>query len=388
MSGLPAPAAPAAPPSLAYFWGQDAYGLERAARDLAAQLEAAGGQLIETWRTSADEDDSAAGASNGAGTGGGGTGGLTAAAKRRSRLFEEIEQRLGTASLFGAGTLVVLRQPGLLVRETTARQRLTALLTTVAPGNALCLLDLQPGGGKAPAHSGVLRELIEQHGGLTREYPALSRERMEVFLSKRAEELGVSFGPGAARLLAERVGAYVREGDVDRRRQSELANSELEKLALYRPDGALTRDDVAALVSEAVPGSTWALLDHVGSRRGGPAASLLDQLLAQGTPLPVLISQLHRRLRDLIVIRDHLGAGTKPAELVRVLKMQPFRAQKLAEQARTWTPEQLDGALSRLLELDMLSKGIAPDGSPHSLSDDRSRLALLAWIGEEVPRHA
>ena len=29
-------------------------------------------------------------------------------------------------------------------------------------------------------------------------------------------------------------------------------------------------------------------------------------------------------------------------------------------------------------------KGIAADGSPRSLSDDRSQLALLAWIGERV----
>src|SRR3970040_2611552 len=45
-----------------------------------------------------------------------------------------------------------------------------------------------------------------------------------------------------------------------------LANGELEKLALYRPDGGATREDVAELVSEAVPGSTWAFLD-AGARR-------------------------------------------------------------------------------------------------------------------------
>jgi hypothetical protein len=41
-----------APPALAYFWGQDAYGLERAARELAAELSAAAGQPLEVWRTS------------------------------------------------------------------------------------------------------------------------------------------------------------------------------------------------------------------------------------------------------------------------------------------------------------------------------------------------
>ena len=366
-------------PSLAYYWGQDAYGLERAARELATALEAAAGQPVETWRTSGEDDEAA---SEGCGTGGQG------AARHRLRLLEQLEQRLGTASLFGAGTLVVLRQPGLLLREATARQRLAGLLDNVAPGNALCLLELLPSAAKPPAHSTQLRELVDRAGGQTREFPALSRERMEGFLARRATELGVTLAPGAARLLAERVGAYVRETDVDRRRQSELANAELEKLALYRPDGQLTREDVATLVSEAVPGSTWAFLDAVGSRRSAEAAALLDLLLGEATPLPVLVAQLHRRLRELIVVREHLSAGTKPAELVRVLKMQPFRAQKLAEQARAWSAEELDTCFYGLLELDLLTKGISSDGSPRSLSEDRSRLALLAWLAQEVSPRA
>jgi hypothetical protein len=39
-----------------------------------------------------------------------------------------------------------------------------------------------------------------------------------------------------------------------------------------------------------------------------------------------------------------------------------------------------------LLELDLLSKGIASDGSARTVSDDRSQLALIAWIGTSVAR--
>jgi DNA polymerase III delta subunit len=371
--------APAAA-SLAYFWGHDAYGLEHAARELAAQLAAVAGQPLETWRTSGDDDEPTSPGANGGAAGGEGP------SRRRTRLIDEIGQRVATSPLFGAGVLVVVRQPGALMRETSARQRLVGLLPSVAPGNALCFTDLLPSGSKTPAHSAALREAVTEAGGTIREFPALSRERMEAFVATRARELGVTLEPGAARLLAERVGAYVREGDIDRRRHAELANAELEKLALFRPAGTVTREDVRELVSEAVPGSTWALLDAVGARRGGEAATLAERLLASGTALPVLVSQLHRRLRELIVVREHLDAGAKPAELVRALKAQPYRAQKLAEQARAWQPDQLDQALAALLEVDMLSKGIAADGSPHSLSDDRSWLALMAWLGERVRR--
>jgi DNA polymerase III delta subunit len=214
-----------------------------------------------------------------------------------------------------------------------------------------------------------------------REFAALNAARMEGWINERSRELEFALAPGAARLLAERVGAYVREGDVDRRRMSELANAELEKLALYRPGGTVARDDIDALVGEVVPGSTWAFLDALGSRNIQLASSLAAKLLNEATPIPVLITQIHRRLRELVVIRDHLAAGTKPPDIVRELKLNPYRAQKLSEQARTWSQEELDAALQSLYELDLLTKGIALDGSPRSLSEDRSNLALLAWIG-------
>jgi DNA polymerase III delta subunit len=359
---------------VAYFWGEDAWSVDDAARRLALAVAEESGAPLESWRVSGDEGDTSENATPNAG-------------RRRERVLDQIEERLSTATLFGGGTFVIVRQPGSLVRESGARDRLMRFVANVAPGNALCFVDLLAQGSKGlPAHQAALRDTVAAAGGVTGEYPALTRERMEAWIANRAKELDVSLGPGAARLLAERVGAYVREGDVDRRRMTELANAELEKLALYRPGGTASRDDIEALVSEAVPGSTWAFLDSIGYRRAGEAATLAGRLLKDATPMPVLITQVHRRLRELITVRDHVAAGTKPADLVRELKVQPYRAQKLTEQARTWDQAELDSALNDLFELDLLSKGIASDGSPRSLSEDRSQLAFVAWIGNHASR--
>ncbi|MEO6350332.1 MAG: DNA polymerase III subunit delta, partial [Candidatus Limnocylindrales bacterium] len=319
-------------PALAYFWGEDAFSLDRAADAFAKQLEVDAGGPLDVWRTTADEDD-------------GDNGGL---GKRRARVIEQVEQRLATSPMFSGGTIVVLRQPASLLREGVAREQLVRLLDGVAPGNALAFTDLIASGGKGPAQSGVLRDAVAERGGHVKEFPALSRERMEGWLTERGKELDVSFAPGVARVLAERVGAYVREGDVDRRRQSELANAEIQKLALYKPGATLTKADIDELVTEAVPGSTWAFLDAVGSRRGSEAATLARRLLDEATAMPVLITQLHRRLRELIVVREHIDAGTRPPDLIKELKVQPFRAQKLTEQARTWTQDELDDAFRGL----------------------------------------
>lgn len=361
------------PPSapLAYLWGEDAFSIEQAANRWAAGLPSMVGEPAQVWRVGLEDD--ADGSSDGP-------------ARRRSRALDEIEQRLATAPLFGGGTAVVVRQPAALLRESAARARTLALLERVAPGNGLCFVDLVAAGAKAAAGSGALLEAVERSGGSVEHFPPLARERMEGWLERRATELGARLGPGAAKLLAERVGAYVREGDVDRRRQSELANAELEKLALYRPDATISRDDVNELVTAALPASSWAFQDAVGYRRAGDAVQLAERLFGEGAALPLLIAQLHRRLRELIVVRSHLDAGTRPNELVRLLRLQPFRAQKLTEQARAWSAAELDDALRGLLDLDLLSKGIAADGSPRSLSEDRSQLALLGWIGASVGR--
>ena len=198
--------------------------------------------------------------------------------------------------------------------------------------------------------------------------------------------LGCTLGPGAGALLAERVGATIRERDVDRRHQTELANAELEKLALYRPGGTISRDDVAELVTEAIPGSTWAFLDAFGTRRAADCALLADRLLAEGTAIQALVAQLHRRVRELLIVRDLLDAGARPPEIVKATRLQPFRAEVLAGQAGTWSGTELEAALEAILELDLRSKGIDLSGATVAVSGERDALGLQRLIAEHLVR--
>lgn len=356
---------------LAYFWGEDAFAIARAAQAYATRL-APPGEAMATWRASLEDDDADANGASGA------------AAKRRTRTLDAIEQHLATAPLFGAGTLVVIRQPAALLAEATARERLLRLVGQVPPGNALCVTDLIASGARGPAAKGVLRDAIATADGIVTEFQVPAAGRLEPWLVQRAQELEITLEPSAARLLAERVGGHIRESDVDRSRRTELANAELEKLALYRPGGIIDPAAVDALVSESIPGSTWAFLDAVGARAGAQAASLAELLIDDGAPMPVLVAQLHRRLRDLVLVREHIDAGSRPAQIVKELKLQPFRAQKLAEQASLWSLEGLESALADLLALDMRSKGISLEGATLQMSEAFDALALQAWLARHV----
>lgn len=339
---------------LAYFWGDDERAAEVAVAAFARDVAATGGQgePLERWRATGD--------------------GTSAAA---------IGERVATAPLFGAGVIAVVRDPAPLVRSRADSEALLAVLPLVAPGNALAFVETLDGSGRRAAALDALRDAVATAGGVVRRLAAPTRDQMATWIADRAREQGIRLGRGAAAAIAERVGAYVREGDVDRRYQSGLALAELDKLALYRPEGEISPEDVRALVADAVPGSTWAFLDAVAERRAKEAAVIGERLL-DTVPPPLLVAQLHRRLRDLLEVAELLAGGATPGSLVRTLRIKPFRAEKLAAQARAWSPEELEGALEGLLELDAAGKGV--EGLPGG--ESRRRLAFTLWVAGCVAR--
>ncbi len=334
---------------LGYFYGDDGYGLEAAALALGRDA-AAGGPALTPWRVS---------------------GSVVRVA--------DIAERVATATMFGGGTLVVVEEPAPLLRARGERDALLATLGAVAPGNALVFLEPTEGSTRRPRSLEELAAAVGANGGEVRQLVAPKESVMARWIGERAVERRIPIEPAAADLLARRVGAFVREGDVDRRRQGQLAVAELEKLALYRLDAPIRREDVEALVVDAVPGSTWALLDAVGSRRIREAADLVERVLA-ATPEPVVLSVLHRRVRELISVLDAQVRGESVQDAARALKLKEYPARKLWEQAHAWRPDELDAALDGLLELDATLKGEAASDAR------RRRLAFLVWIAERAAR--
>ena len=339
----------------AYFWGDDALGLHRAVERFACALET-DGQPVETWRPDSAEP----------------------------AVLDALAVRLGTAALFGGGVLVVVTEPVALLRSREEQDRAVALLDGVAPGNGVAFTELSASGAREPAAASArIREAIERVGGTVRRIAAPSAGRFGSWIAGRASELGIDIEPAAANLLAERVGGDVREADVDRRRQTELAEAHLKLLALYRPAARVRREDVDLLVAPTVPASTWAFLDAVGTRRAGEASAIASALLATGTALPIVVTQLHRRLRQLLGIRDRLAHGAAPGDMVRLLRLHPYRAETLARQAMHWDIPALEAALDALLEVDLASKGLSSDAR-RGAAPMTGPLALGLWLAERV----
>ncbi len=237
-------------PILAYLRGDDGWSLDRAVAAIATQLGDATGAPPERWRV---------------------TGAETSAAV--------INERVATAPMFGGGTVAAIVDPGPLVRSRESRDGLEHAIRNVAPGNALVFIEQGDSGGRRSAALQRLETTVRAAGGDVKAFKAPRGGELTAWVRDRAAERGMSLEPAAAKELASRIGGFVKEGDVDRQRQSALAVAELDKLALYRGNDAVTEADVRALVSEVVPDSTWAFLDAVADRRSSAAGPLLDHLL-------------------------------------------------------------------------------------------------------------
>jgi DNA polymerase III delta subunit len=375
---------PASP--LAWFWGEDAFSIRGAVESLAVRLSGPDGEALQVVHV-----DPAA-RSIGARPDEAGADGDAGGGDVHARMLDDVAIRIGTAPLFGSGVLIVIREPAPLLRAQENRARLIAFVGGVAPGNGLAFTHLTDSQERETAGSVALRAAVQAAGGLVARFEAPKADRLPGWIEARAAALGIELGPGAARRLAEHLAGRGSEGDIDRRRHTETADAELRKLALYRPGRVIDRDDVAALVPATVPASAWAFLDAVGSRRAGVASAKAEALLASGAALPVLVTQLHRRLRQLVQAGGLREAGAANDDVARELGLvrggrvdaARYRADVLTRQAAAWRAPELVAALDGLVEVDLASKGMLADGMPGGRPDVRGSLMLQLWIAERV----
>ncbi len=345
-----------APPVVALFWGDDDLSAARAVDRLAGAHAAATGLGLERW----DVRGEVAGAAD---------------------IVARIIERISTPVLFGGGTLAVVTNAGPLLRAAEHRDPLLAAVAEPAPGNAVIFVEQTASGAKAPPQK-RLADAIAAAGGVVREFRSPRGGSLVGWIESEARDRGLRLEGGAAKELAERIGGLVQEGDVERRHQTRIAAAELDKLALYRPGRPIGVEDVRALVPEAVPGSIWAFTDAVGERRSEQAVALLERLIAS-TPEPVLVTVLHRRIRELLEVADRVAAGEKLPAIGRAMKIaSEFRMRNLAAQARAWSVADLRDALDGLVELDAMVKG-APGAN---LDAAQRRLAFDLWILDRVAR--
>ena len=131
---------------------------------------------------------------------------------------------------------------------------------------------------------------------------------------------------------------------------------EIEKLTLYA-EGTATLEDLEALVRPDLQSNIFRFVDALGIGDRSEALELLEALLATGEPPLRIVYMVRRQFRLLARARSLFEEGTPRPEVASALKVPPFVAKKLEEQARRMDEGDLERALALVLDLERGLKG-------------------------------
>jgi DNA polymerase-3 subunit delta len=131
---------------------------------------------------------------------------------------------------------------------------------------------------------------------------------------------------------------------------------EIEKLALYAKGTAMP-EDLEALVRPDLQSNIFRFVDALGAGDRSEALELLEALLATGEPALRIVYMVRRQFRLLARARSLFEGGASRSEVASEIKVPPFVAKKLEEQARRMDEGDLERALALILDLERGLKG-------------------------------
>ena len=250
---------------------------------------------------------------------------------------EAVVSACNSYSLFGEGPFVIVRN--LDTWNAAQKAVVVAYLDNPAPDADLVLL-----GQKLGTRERLLAAV--KKSGDVHSFEQPTGKALVRWVVGHAKGLGLDLPDDVAGSLIERC-----SGDKQR------LITETEKLALYVSDRPATGEDVEALCPPDVQSNIFAFVDALGVGDRSKAIRLLEALIATGEPPLRATYMVRRQFRLVARARALFARGASHGEVARELKVPPFVARKLEEQARVSSDEELEGALGLVLDLERGLKG-------------------------------
>lgn len=172
-------------------------------------------------------------------------------------------------------------------------------------------------------------------------------ENLPGWIIRRATEHRAIIEPGAADILARRVGADLH-----------TLNSELEKLALYtagqRP---ITKADIDLLVPYTEEADQFGLSNAIGQRNARRAYDQLHKELDEGSNPMAILGSIAAQIRALIEVKDMAERGMSAAEIAQIKGWKSdYAATARLKEAANFSMARLEQTMEMLLEIDVAIK--------------------------------
>jgi DNA polymerase-3 subunit delta len=266
---------------------------------------------------------------------------------RENPRVEEVHNAAYVMPLFSDRRLVVVTNALDWVKGTKNRDAIIKLMEGLPDSTALVIQvtsEFERGGWKDFSAIHWLRKWIKEQPAQTiflKECNLPAIGQIPSLIMKEAIGKKGEFTPEAAQELARAIG-----------NDTLLISLEIDKLLTYvdylRP---VTVDDVRLLSPDVAPVSIFDMVDAIGERHIPNAAQLLHRLLETEMPIP-LFGMIIRQFRLLILAREVIDQGGQKAQIEKTLKLHPFVAEKVKNQASLFNMNQLKEIYHRLLSTD------------------------------------
>ncbi|MEG0686366.1 MAG: DNA polymerase III subunit delta [Erysipelotrichales bacterium] len=168
---------------------------------------------------------------------------------------------------------------------------------------------------------------------------APSSVKVNEIIKRKLSKDNVTIDNDALNLLVERVGINFIE-----------LNSEVEKLAMYKHQGNINKQDIEDFVVYSMDTSIFDLSDAILSKNVSKSFTLFDDLVKDGMEVIALISILANQIRLALLSSQFKRLGYANTDIAKKLKVHPYRV-KLATKLK-YNNDDLKGILVKLANLD------------------------------------
>lgn len=255
----------------------------------------------------------------------------------RNLEFSTLAEYLFTMPMFG-GKVAVLRDA--FKSPAAFEEKLAASFSELPPANHLILLS-----DSADQRRKLFKAVAE--AGRCVEFKKLRAGDVSAWIRERAGASGVEISPEAVAAMIEYAGNDLRQLEAN-----------LSKAIAHAGPGAnkVGSEDVSAVSGRTSLHTIFELGDAIGRRNPAQAQVVLKDILESGETAVYVLVMLARHFRQLLQARTYSRQGLAGADLAAAMGVHPFVAMKSSQQARSFSEEELESALARILEADIAVK--------------------------------
>lgn len=182
---------------------------------------------------------------------------------------------------------------------------------------------------------------VKKNGDIV-ECSFLKSQDLTRWIIDKFHENGKNIGNSDASYLAERISGNLEE-----------VQNEVNKLCAYGADKkTIVRADIDAVVPKSLEMNIFQLVDSVAQKNPGQALRILNELVLNSEPIPIILTMIIRQYRLMLNSKLLSEKGYSASEIARKLSLNPYVASKLLQLSGKYTEDAMEERLKSCLDAD------------------------------------